>query len=163
VALDERFVIKNNHTILDLTMKANTKDYPSLNEGYSIILYNWLLQIGKKINWLPINPSLARASCLVLSERGNFRCVDEKGNIIVESIYWRNNDNQNRSINLHSESGHGWYVVVNNEGVNRMKTIGINQLFHHKKIFRSMDFIQIRYNTYISENHYHWDITKIEI
>ena len=163
VALDERFDIKNNHTIFDLTMKANIEDYPSLNEGYSISLYNWILQIGKKRNWLAINPSLARAMGLVLSEQGNFRWVDEKGNIIVESIYWRNNDNQNRSRNLHSESGHGWYVVINNEGINRMKTIGIKQLFHHKKIFRSIDFIQRRYNTYISENHDHWDITKIEI
>lgn len=60
MALDERFDIKNNHTIFDLTMKANTKDYPSLNEGYSIILYNWLLQIGKKINWLAINPSFGK-------------------------------------------------------------------------------------------------------
>ncbi|WP_339841630.1 ATP-binding protein [uncultured Maribacter sp.] len=163
VAIEKESDIKDNHTIFNVDMKARIEDYHNLSKNNSICFYNWILNFGKKRNWLAINPSLAKAMNLKLSDEGNFRWVNENGEIVVESVFWRNNDEGNRNRNLHSESGFGWFVIISQEGLNRIKSLGVGHLFHHKKIFRRMEFHQRRYNTHIKEEHDHWNITEIDI
>lgn len=163
VAFEKASVIKDNYTIFNIDMKVRIQDYQYLNKGNTICFYNWIQNFGEKRNWLAINPSLAKAMNLKLSTEGNFRWVNENQEIVVESVYWRNNDEGNRNRNLHSESGFGWFVVMSQEGIKRIKALGVDHLFHHKKIFRRMEFHQRRYNTYIKEAHDHWNISEIGI
>jgi hypothetical protein len=52
---------------------------------------------------------------------------------------------------------------MSQEGIKRMKSLGVNHLFHHKKIFRRMEFHQRRYDNHIKEEHDHWNITEMNI
>ncbi|MFL0122953.1 hypothetical protein V2611_14250, partial [Tenacibaculum maritimum] len=153
--------LDKHYYIYDLSIKSYIKEYEHLYHNTGICIYNWIHYFGKKRNWLAINPRLANMMRLKPSIDGNFRWLDENGNIVVESIFWQNNYENNRSRNLHSESGYGWYVIISEEGIKRMKRVGINSLFHHKKVFRRLKFTQRNNNTYINEENSHWNITRI--
>jgi len=119
----------------------------------SLCFYNWsLVAFNKKINWIAFNPVLAEEMGLKLSECGNFRWLDENDNVVIESIFWKNNDGSNRSRNLHSETGHGWYIIITQDGLDRLKDIGIDNLYQHKKITRTMRYHHRKYNNDINEN-----------
>lgn len=148
--------------IFNLCTKRYINEYGSIDKD-GICLYNWIHTTSKKRNWLAINPKLAKTMNLKLSNEGNFRWLDENENIVVESFYWKSNNEDNRSRNLHSESGQGWYVAITQEGLERIKKLGVNKLYHHRKIFRRLEFTQRSYNTYIKEKNDLSSIEKIEL
>ncbi|MDY3318732.1 hypothetical protein PG637_04845 [Riemerella anatipestifer] len=142
----------NNELIFNSSTKKQISDYPFI-EIQSLCFYNWsLVASNKKINWLAFNPVLAEEMGLKLSEKGNFRWVDENENIVIESVFWKNNDVLNRSRNLRSESGYGWYVTITQDGLDRLKDIGVNNLYQHKKITRTMKYHHRKYNDNINED-----------
>lgn len=142
----------NNELIFNSSKKEQISDYPFI-EIQSLCFYNWsLVAFNKKINWLAFNPVLAEEIGLKLSEDGNFRWIDENDSVVIESIFWKNNDESNRSRNLHSETGHGWYVTITQDGLDRLKDIGIDNLYQHKKITRTMRYHHRKYDNDINEN-----------
>jgi len=152
----------NYYYIFNLCTKKYINEYESIDKD-GICFYNWIHTTSKKRNWLAINPKLAKAMNLKLSNEGNFRWLDENNNTVVESFYWKSNDENNHSRNLHSESGHGWFVSITQEGLERIKKLGTNKLYHHRKINRRLEFTQRSYNTYLKEKNDLSSIEKIEL
>lgn len=132
-------------------------------EVNGLCFYNSKLAIEKKVNWLAFNPRIAFFMGLELSTEGIFRWVDKYNNTIIESIFWKNNDDVNRSRNLHSECGYGWYIQITKEGIEKLKKIEIDPKYQHQKIRRELKFIQNRYNTYIDTKNEVTNIVEIEI
>lgn len=151
-------------------------DYMIFEKAYGELISNYLnaeieglcffnskLTVNKKTNWLAFNPQIAFFMGLELSEEGIFRWVDKYNNTVVESIFWKNNDDRNRSRNLHSECGYGWYVQITKEGLAKLKELELYPKYHHQKISRDITFIQNRYNTYIENRNDATNILKISI
>lgn len=150
----EKFDIPENENIFEQINFKYVSEYIEA-DGNSLCLYNWKLTINHRLNWLAFNPDYAIQLGLILSEDGNFRWVDENGNIVVESIFWKNNSTNNKSRHLHSECGYGWYIIITKSGLDKLKKIfeiEDNVLYHHQKIYRNLIFIQSRYNTYIDKS-----------
>lgn len=142
----------DDYYIFNTCTKVYIDEYENINKG-GICLYNWMHTTSKKRNWLAINPRLAYAMNLKLSNEGNFRWLDENDNIVVESFYWKSNDENNRNRNLHSESGQGWFVNITEDGLERIKSLGVDVLYHHRKIYRRLEFSQRKYNkSFVKEN-----------
>ena len=153
----------NNEFIFNSSTKKQISDYPFI-EIQSLCFYNCtLVDSNKKKNWLAFNPVLAEKMGLKLSEVGNFRWIDKNDNVVIESVFWKNNDEYNRSRNLHSETGYGWYIIITQEGLDKLKEIGINNLYQHKKISRSMRYYQRKYNYDINENNDAVKISNIDL
>ncbi len=157
----EEFDISKGELIFETIDNSRISEYTEV-VGDSLCLYNWKLTINDKVNWIAFNPQYAFELGLSLSNEGNFRWLDNEGNIIIESIYWKNNNTHNRSRHLHSECGYGWYVVISKVGLEKMKKLfEAEELFHHKKVFRNLVFIQDRYNTYIDKANEFYSIVKV--
>jgi len=158
----EEFDIAKGELIFEPIDNYRISDYVEA-EGDNLCLYNWKLTINDKVNWIAFNPQYAVKLGLSLSIKGNFRWLDNEGNIVIESIYWKNNNIYNKSRHLHSECGYGWYVIISKNGLEKLKKLfGLEELFHHKKVFRNLVFIQNRYNTYIDKSNNLSNVVKVE-
>ncbi len=148
---------KDRELIFNFTSKFRMADYMKLNDK-GVILYNPMLVINKRINWLAINPSLCRDLSLVFNpHEGNFRWDDKNGNKVFESFYWQTHSTDNYNKHHDSESGYGWYVVLYNEGYKNFKALitdftGDNAVYQHRKISRHMEYSQEKYQTDIKED-----------
>lgn len=140
------------HTIFNLTYNSKMEDYLSLEDS-GICLCNFVSTVDPKETWLAINPLLAVEMGLKINRTvGNFRWDNEKGEKVVESIYWQESDISNKSGHHNSEAGNGWAVILTKAGLGRLKNVlEGRKLFHHKKVERTMTYVQKRYNTSIDE------------
>ncbi len=143
--------------IYNFTSKDTIQDYLELEDD-GVTLYNGLLTINKKRNWLAINPLLCQGLDLVFNpNEGNFRWDDKQGNKTIESIYWQTHSTDNSSKHHNSESGYGWYVIMYKRGYEMFKKFvvdnrGSSTVFHHRKVSRHLDYIQEQYQTDIKED-----------
>ncbi|WP_028788405.1 NACHT domain-containing protein [Terrimonas ferruginea] len=156
ISFDPDIDFGNDRTLIfNLTSKNRVKDYLSL-QNRGIILYNGLLTINKKRNWLAINPLLCKDLGLLLNHNeGCFRWDDKDGNKIFESVYWQLHSFDNYSRNHDSEAGYGWYVIMYEQGYKLLKDIVRDKvLYQHKKISRHITYRQDRYNTDIDESNF---------
>jgi len=152
----------NQEIIYETSLSEYISQYKNI-EVNGLCFYNWKLTVNIKRNWLAFNPYIAQKMGLKFSNEGVFRWVNEKNITVIESIYWRNNDTRNKSRNLHSECGYGWYVVISPEGLELLKKIGYIPKYHHQKISRDLRFIQNRYNTDIEEKNNIIQILEVNI
>ena len=146
--------------IFNFTSKSRIEEYLNLrNKG--IVLYNGLLTINKKRNWLAVNPLMCKDLGLKFNQdEGCFRWDDKEGNKVFESIYWQVHSFDNYSRHHDSEAGYGWYVIMYEQGYKLLKDIvGDKDLYQHKKISRHVQYHQERYQTDINESH---SVTKSE-
>jgi len=140
--------------IFNVLEGVSIEQYPELKQR-GIIWYNGLFTVNKKMNWLAINPALAKSMGLVYNKDGCFRWDTDSGVKIIESFYWQLHSTDNYSRNHHSETGYGWYVMLYKEGLGIFSDyVGNKQLYHHKKISRHMRFKQERYQTKIEDDFY---------
>ncbi len=139
-------------TIFRSKIRAKIQDYLNIEKA-GIIFYNSALSPQPKENWLAVNPMLAMDIGLTLNEKeGNFRWENDKGEIIIESVFWQLGDIGNKAGHHNSESGNGWLVLITREGIDAIiNSLAGHPLFHYKRIQRNLDFQQRRYNTYIEE------------
>ncbi|MGN6354146.1 MAG: hypothetical protein ACTHLB_12200, partial [Parafilimonas sp.] len=159
---------KDRELIFNFTSKHMIAEYLQLNNK-GIILYNPMLTINKKRNWLAINPRLCRDLDLVYNtNEGNFRWDDKYGNKIFESFYWQNHSTDSFNKHHDAEAGYGWYVVLYEEGYEKFKSLiikitGESLLYHHRKISRHMEYSQEKYQTDIKEDFSKIATKKIEL
>lgn len=112
---------------------------------------------------MAFNAELAEYMGLHLSSQGNFRWLNNKGDIVVESVYWQSGEEYNNNRNLHSDSGSGWIVVITKEGFELLKhALGNVKLYQHKRIERKLKFYQSKYGTYINEKDDNYKVTQID-
>lgn len=95
------------------------KDYPILprvERFPALVVHGYPRQelIGVS-EWLAFNPVIAHRLGWLLSEDGIFRWVDEKGQIMVESLRWRDGPMDRQPPRTREMTGEGWLVVASNE------------------------------------------------
>ncbi|MFH6935243.1 hypothetical protein [Flavobacterium sp. FlaQc-30] len=158
----ERVDFNDDFIIFEKVYNQLISDYANI-EIDGLCFYNFQLTVDKKVNWLAFNPEIAVLMGLELSRDGIFRWVDKENTIVIESVFWQNNDETNKSRNLHSECGHGWYVRITKAGIEKLKELELYPQYHHQKISRNLTFIQNRYNTYIENKNDIDNIVEIDL
>ena len=63
-------------------------------------------------DWLALNPSIGSKLGWYLSDNGLFRWLDDKGEIMVESVWWKDGLIDQAPPHLDDEVGEGWLVVA---------------------------------------------------
>jgi hypothetical protein len=63
-------------------------------------------------NWLALNPAVGYQLGWSLTDAGLFRWVNEKGQLMVESIWWIDGPIDETPPHLHDEVGEGWLVIA---------------------------------------------------
>jgi energy-coupling factor transporter ATP-binding protein EcfA2 len=66
--------------------------------------------------WLALNPAVGHALNWQSVGGGWFRWVDQRGNIVVESIWWQDGPVQSYNPHLREEVGAGWLVLMTEKG-----------------------------------------------
>lgn len=72
------------------------------------------------VNWLALNPTIARQFGWHLSDEGLFRWVDNQGEIMVESVWWTDGL-PDHSPPLWDEVGEGWQVVGSQAAIEQIR------------------------------------------
>jgi len=62
--------------------------------------------------WIALNPQLARELNWQLSPNGHFRWIDGKGNVAVESIWWKDGSLERYDPRQYCKIGEGWLVLA---------------------------------------------------
>lgn len=116
-----------------------TKDYYSINQvGTHIIVIRdqrFFNQFNNKSNWLAFNPALAKHFGWSPNEDKLFGWNDENGELMIESIYWRNGNPDIRPYK-ESDAGEGWFVVASDKALEQIKSL-TEQLYIHKSLQRT--------------------------
>lgn len=149
------FLVKpptNHWSFFKFKKQMYVEEYPYVR-SHGISLFNSALSTTHEAGWLALNPLVADDLGLVLDdENGNFRWIDENGNTVAESIFWRLGNYNNKQGHHNSEAGYGWFVTITKEGLESIQKIAENRpLYHYKKVARVLEFVQERYGTYIDE------------
>lgn len=101
--------------------KWHASDYPYLEEAFKIpstIIYGNSLQIELgRSEWLAINPIIPLHIGWNQTPNGIFRWVDINGNIMVESIWWKDGPIHRYPPRYHEICSEGWLVVASKEAV----------------------------------------------
>ena len=127
------------------------KEYPSnILECKDLIIFNgneFKHQCPEKIiNWLAFNPIIAIQMGWIYDEgaKDAFRWINEKGIVMVESIYWADGNSCLQPPHLYSESGAGWFVRASLIAFEQLKTIF--NLSHVLVFTRTQQVDSIRYD-----------------
>jgi len=73
-------------------------------------------------DWLALNPVIGRQLGWYYTEDGLFRWVDSNGNIMVESVWWKDGPMGWHSSYSREENGEGWIVVASQEAINQISS-----------------------------------------
>jgi len=107
--------------------------YPEMadaSEWYSAVFYGKPHQIELGgMEWLAINPTIPLSLGWQFSQKGLFRWVDEKGNIMVESLKWQDGSIHRYPPRYHEVCSEGWLVVSSEEAAGSIaKKIGPSKI-----------------------------------
>lgn len=114
------------------------KSEPMLFFGSTSMIYmheGYFAGNAKKSEWLTMHPVLACQLGWTLSEESRWIWVNENGEKMVESVYWRNgNTGYNGRANV--ETGEGWYILASKAAMLQLEQLGT--LYAHRQIIRHM-------------------------
>ena len=101
-----------------------------------LIRSGYYTDFPNKSHWIAINPALATLLELSPCKDGCFAWEDERGEKMVESVYWQSG-NINGSSGNRYEASEGWLVVANPKIMEKLITKG--QVYIHKYVMRRME------------------------
>ena len=122
------------------------------SEEAELILHNYANTFDPRRRWLAINPKICFEASWALSEEGIFRWINDKGETMVESLFWMDGNTQNYERLFDTQTGYGWIVVASLEAAQLIHPIVGSPIYFHRKCERSYRFSQKRYNTDIDAN-----------
>lgn len=73
--------------------------------------------------WLALNPTLGVHLGWRLAPEGLFRWLDADGRVMAESVWWQDGFAQQRPPKFDDEVGHGWLVLVSNDGWRQISSV----------------------------------------
>ncbi len=104
----------------------SASDYPdisSINEN-SLVIYGSDSYICHGcLEWLALNPVIGFPLGWSLSPEGLFRWIDEKGEIMVESIYWKDGPISRQPPKTNDICSNGWLVVASHSAVEQIREV----------------------------------------
>ncbi|MFX1477683.1 MAG: hypothetical protein ACFFCI_06095 [Promethearchaeota archaeon] len=80
-------------------------------------------------NWIALNPTVGKFHDWQVSKEGLFRWIDEKGNLMVETIWWNEGNPQKLGVYF-CAVGEGWIVKASKDGMEQLKTLGEIKAIH---------------------------------
>jgi hypothetical protein len=112
------FDVENAHPPFTRHLRT-IADYPHLKETLENLV---VANRGNEFetpgdSWLALNPSLGYSLGWDLRPEGWFRWVNPDGEIVAESIWWRDGPINSIDTHLRVEVGNGWLVVVTPQGL----------------------------------------------
>ncbi len=112
--------VKSPFTLFPSMMRWSAIDYPEItatNES-SLVIYGTGSYIDHGgLEWLAFNPSIAFSLGWSVSNEGVFRWVNEKGNVMIESIYWKDGPISRQPPKMDDICSNGWLVVASDEAI----------------------------------------------
>ncbi len=113
---------KEQNNIFQSVYNVLVLEYPELqNEkmDYSIVLRNNpTIYDSPGGEWLALNPKIGNSLGWSLSEEGFFRWVNDKGEIMVESVWWMDGNINEAPPHFDDKVGEGWLVLASKEALN---------------------------------------------
>lgn len=75
------------------------------------------------IEWLALNPSIGFFLGWFVSDEGLFRWINEKGDVMVESIYWKDGPISRQPPKMDDICSNGWLVIASDEAVEKIREV----------------------------------------
>ncbi|TMP27707.1 hypothetical protein CWB99_05835 [Pseudoalteromonas rubra] len=122
--LNEDMDITSPSALFPSMMHWSAIDYPEMTATRepSLVIYGTGSYIDHGgIEWLALNPSIGFSLGWSISEKGLFRWVDEKGNIMVESIHWKDGPVSRQPPKMDDICSNGWLVVASDEAIAKIR------------------------------------------
>jgi hypothetical protein len=118
--------VKSPSTLFPSMMHWSAIDYPEItatNEP-SLVIYGTGSYIDHGgLEWVALNPSIGFSLGWSVSNDGVFRWVDEKGDVMVESIYWKDGPISRQPPKMDDICSNGWLVVASHEAIDKIRKI----------------------------------------
>ena len=118
--------VKSPYTLFPSMMHWPAIDYPQItatNEP-SLVIYGTSSYIDHGgVEWLALNPSIGFSLGWSVSNEGAFRWVNEKGDIMVESIYWKDGPISRQPPKMDDICSNGWLVVASQEAIEKIREV----------------------------------------
>jgi len=104
---------------------TNVKEYSSLVEGarnvqHMIIMKEYDGRDSDCGQWIAFNPEIARQLGWRLERNGLFRWVDVQGDLMAETIWWKDGTLDQQPPQHEDEVGEGWLVVMGGHAIRQV-------------------------------------------
>jgi len=94
--------------------------------------------LGNRARWLALDPEFAKRQGWKPSTKGHFAWEDTQGEVMAESLYWRQG-NPYMGNHRENEAGEGWFVVLANKTLAEIRIENEAQLCILKRITRTIN------------------------
>ena len=118
--------IKSPSALFPSMMHWSASDYPdiSVTNEPSLVIYGSGSYIDRGgLEWLALNPAIGSSLGWFLSSEGLFRWVDEKGDLMVESICWKDGPISRQPPKMDDICSNGWLVVASDEAIEKIREV----------------------------------------
>ena len=118
--------IKSPSALFPSMMHWSASDYPdiSVTNEPSLVIYGSGSYIDHGgLEWLALNPAIGSSLGWFLSSEGLFRWVDEKGDLMVESICWKDGPISRQPPKMDDICSNGWLVVASDEAIEKIREV----------------------------------------
>lgn len=152
---DKENDINGNFVFGEAPFMRDTSDYLRLGwKDPELILVRggYYTDFSNKSHWIAINPALAAFLELSPCKEGYFAWEDERGEKMVESVYWQSG-NVNGSSRNRYEASEGWLVVANPKIIEKL--LAKEQVYIHKYVMRRME------NNPLDTSHYAYVVKEL--
>ena len=139
-AINARYYIYDS-TLYNILIEA----YPELRRK-EITFYNHNHTSDNRMEWLAINPKICYELGWSLAEEGNFRWLNENGEIMIESVYWIDGNIENHERFLYSEAGFGWCIIASTEAMKELLNHVKEPIYLHQSCKRKYRYLHRRHN-----------------
>ena len=120
-------------------MHWSASDYPEISatDEPSLVIYGTGSYIDHGgLEWLALNPSIGFSLGWSLSPEGIFRWIDENGEIMIESIYWKDGPISRQPPKMDDICSNGWLVVASPEAIDKIREV-IGEVVRVNAVVRS--------------------------
>ncbi|WP_305812312.1 hypothetical protein [Photobacterium leiognathi] len=118
--------IKSPYSLFPSMMHWSAIDYPEITttDEPSLVIYGTGSYIDHGgIEWLALNPSVGFSLGWSMSEEGLFRWVDNKGDTMVESIYWKDGPVSRQPPKMDDICSNGWLVIASHSATEKIREV----------------------------------------
>lgn len=139
-------------------MHWSASDYPEISatDEPSLVIYGSVSYADHGgMAWLALNPSIGFSLGWSVSTEGLFRWVDVKGEVMVESIYWKDGPMERQPPKMDDICSNGWLVVASPDAIEQIRK-GIGEAERMNTVVRSYGRGTYDPKTISSQQRYNW-------
>lgn len=116
--------INSPYVLFPSMMHWSANDYPEIivTDEPSLVVYGSGAYIDQGgLDWLALNPALGFHLGWSLSSAGLFRWVDKNGEVMVESIYWKDGPISRQPPKMDDICSNGWVVTASKSAIEQIR------------------------------------------